>query len=246
MALSNWATSLSRLGIELDALSLGPAALGHELDRWRAGEVSQATLESIVEDSPAIQVSRANVDQAKVALDQAKLNLSYTEIRAPFDGLVTKRTVNPGDYVSPGQNLLVVQSLEDVWVDANFKETQLHYLTIGMPVDVHVDAYPDRVFSARVAGFSPATGARLSILPPENATGNFVKVVQRLPVRIEFERPPSAETPLFVGLSVEPRVFFKAPPRGPHAGERLRLPQPRRPADWRQEVLAARARGVLQ
>ncbi len=97
-----------------------------------------------------------------------------------------------------------------------------------MPVDVYVDAYPDKVFPARVAGFSPATGARLSILPPENATGNFVKVVQRLPVRIEFNDTLSTETPLFVGLSAEPVVHFRAQPYGPYAGQRLKLPKQER------------------
>jgi membrane fusion protein (multidrug efflux system) len=225
VALSNWATSLIRIGVPLNVLGQSAEAVRQQLDEWMARQISGKTLDAIVENAPAVQVALAKVRQAEAALAAAELNLGYTEIRAPFDGFVTKRSVNPGDYVSAGQNLLAVQSLRDVWVDANFKETEIHRLRIGLPVDVYVDAYPGRVFAARVAGFSPATGSRLSLLPPENATGNFVKVVQRLPVRIEFEEPPPVETPLFVGLSVEPEVHFKAQPRGPHAGERLRLPR---------------------
>jgi membrane fusion protein (multidrug efflux system) len=225
VALSNWAMSLIQIGVPLNVVGLSSEALRAQLDQWLAGQMSAETLARLVENAPSVQVARAKVRAGQAAVDKARLDLSYTEIRAPFDGFVSRRSVNPGDYVSPGQNLLAVQSLTDVWVDANFKETQLVDLRIGMPVDVYVDAYPGKVFSAHVAGFSAATGSRLSLLPPENATGNFVKVVQRLPVRIEFEEPPPLDTPLFVGLSVEPQVHFKAPPRGAHAGQRLRLPQ---------------------
>jgi membrane fusion protein, multidrug efflux system len=225
-AMSNWATSLVRIGVPLDVVGLDSEALGKELERWRTAPMKREAAEKIVAGAPSVRVAEAKVRQARAALDTAELNLTYTEIPAPFDGFVTKRTVNPGDYVTIGQNLLAVQSLHDVWVDANFKETQVQDLRIGMPVNVSVDAYPEKVFAGRVAGFSPATGAALSLLPPENATGNFVKVVQRLPVRIELDEAPPGDTPLFVGLSVEPYVNFKAEPRGPHAGERLKLPEP--------------------
>ncbi len=226
VALSNWATSLAAIGVPLSVAGLSPEEVRKKLEDWLASKISPAAAKTLVEDAPAVQVARAKVRQAQVALELARLNLSYTEIKAPFDGFVTKRTVNAGDYATIGQNLLAVQSLQDVWVDANFKETQLADLAIGMPVDIFVDAYPGKVFTGRVAGFSPATGARLSLLPPENATGNFVKIVQRLPVRIEFDGPLPTETPLFVGLSVVPEVRFRAKPFGPHAGERLRLPAP--------------------
>jgi membrane fusion protein (multidrug efflux system) len=225
-ALSNWATSLIQIGVPLDSNGRGPEALSKQWNHWWASRISAKTLGSVVDGAPSVQVARAKVRQAESALDTAQLDLGYTEIKTPFDGFVSKRTVNPGDYVAPGQNLLVVQSLRDVWVDANFKETQLKNLRIGMPADIYVDAYPGKVYSGRVAGFSPATGARLSLLPPENATGNFVKVVQRLRVRIELDGPPPIDTPLFVGLSAQPYVRFKAEPRGAHAGERLRLPTP--------------------
>ncbi len=225
-ALSTWATSLVKVGAPVDVLGKTDEALRTEMDRWLAVHISAKATDALVDSAPAILVMQARLRRAEADLAMAQLNLTYTEIKAPFDGFVTKRTVNPGDYVTPGQNLLALQSLRDVWVDANFKETQLHNLLIGMPVRIYADAYPGVVFAGRVAGFSPATGSRLSLLPPENATGNFVKVVQRLPVRIEFDQPPPTETPLFVGLSVEPHVHFKATPHGPHAGQRLRLPQP--------------------
>jgi membrane fusion protein (multidrug efflux system) len=138
--------------------------------------------------------------------------------------------VNPGNQVQPGQTLLSVRP-DYVWVDANYKETQLRYIRIGMPVDLHVDAYPKRVFKGRVVGFSPGTGLAGALLPPENATGNYVKVTQRLPVRIELAEPNPRDTPLFVGLSVVPRVRFKERPTGPGAGERLHAPGRPAPPD---------------
>lgn len=225
-ALFKWATSLAQIGVSLDFHGVNAESLGKLLDRWVGHGAETKAIDAVVQRAPAVQVAAAKVSQARAALETAELNLGYTEIKAPFDGFVTKRTVNPGDYATVGQNLLAVQSLRDVWVDANFKETALNDLRIGMPVDIYVDAYPGKVFSGRVAGFSPATGSRLALLPPENATGNFVKVVQRLPVRIVFNRPLPTETPLFVGLSVEPEVRWKAAPSGPHAGQRLRLPSP--------------------
>ena len=132
--------------------------------------------------------------------------------------------MNTGNRVQVAQALLAIHSLDDVWIDANFKEAQLHKLRIGQPVDISVDAYPDRVFHGRVAGFSSGTGAAMSLLPPENATGNFVKVVQRLPVRIELTEPVPADTPLFIGLSVVPDVDVAAKPTGADSGGLLRGP----------------------
>ena len=149
------------------------------------------------------------------------MNVGYTEIRAAISGYVSNRAVNKGNQVQVGQMLMAIRPLQEVWIDANFKETQLGKLRIGHPVDIYVDAYPGRVFRGRVAGFNAGTGAAMSLLPPQNATGNFVKVVQRLPVRIELTEPPPKETPLFVGLSVVPEVDFSATPTGESAGERL-------------------------
>ena len=142
------------------------------------------------------------------------------------------RTVRsiPGNRVEPGQTLVSIRPTY-VWVDANYKETQIHHIRIGMPVDLHVDAYPARGFPGRVAGFSPGTGLSQSLLPPENATGNYVKVTQRLPVRIELTEPNPDDTPLFAGLSVVPHVRIKEQPTGPGAGERLHTYGKLRPAD---------------
>lgn len=164
------------------------------------------------------------VVQARKELEAAQLQLSYTTLRAPIDGLVGNRSVNVGNHVQVGQTLLQIRPLQDaqqVWVDANFKETQLQDLVIGLPVDLYVDAYPNHPFHGRVAGLSSGTGAALSVLPPENATGNFVKVVQRIPVRVELTEPIPDDAPLRIGLSVQAEVDIKAAATGPEAGQRL-------------------------
>ncbi len=117
---------------------------------------------------------------------------------------------------------MAIRSFEEVWIDCNFKETQLESIRIGHPVDIELDAYPDRVFHGRVSGFSPGTGAATALLPAQNATGNFVKVVQRLPVRVDLIGGNPPDTPLFIGLSAMPRVRIYERPEGPNAGQRLR------------------------
>ena len=133
------------------------------------------------------QVAGANIKSRQADIDNAELLLSYTVITAPTDGRVSKINAQLGQYLQAGQTLFSIISASEPWVVANFKETQLTRIKVGQKVKVHVDAYPDHVFDATVASFSPATGARFALLPPDNASGNFVKVVQRLPVRIEFK-----------------------------------------------------------
>jgi membrane fusion protein (multidrug efflux system) len=133
-----------------------------------------------------INVADATIKQKQVDVDAAKLNLSYTVITAPQDGLVSKVNVQPGQYVQAGQALFNIVHSDDVWVVANFKETQLDKMKTGQKVVVKVDAYPGHKFQATLASFSPATGSTFALLPPDNASGNFVKVVQRLPVKIVF------------------------------------------------------------
>jgi membrane fusion protein, multidrug efflux system len=147
----------------------------------------------------------AELEQAQSQLHQADLQLSYTKIFAPFDGHVTKKSIEPGNYVQPGQTLFSLVPL-DVWVVANFKETQLKQMKIGQPVSVKVDALPGREFRAHVESFQVGTGSRFTLLPPENATGNYVKVVQRVPVKIVFDEPAAALDRLWAGESVEPKV----------------------------------------
>ena len=132
-------------------------------------------------------VVNATIKARQADIDNAKLNLSYTIITAPTDGHVSKVNAQLGQYLQSGQSLFSIIANSQPWVVANFKETQLTKMKLGQEVKVHIDAYPDHVFEAKVASFSPATGARFALLPPDNASGNFVKVVQRLPVRIEFK-----------------------------------------------------------
>jgi membrane fusion protein (multidrug efflux system) len=176
----------------------------------------------IIANAPAIKQAEAKLLQARSNLDQAKLNLRYCDIVSDIDGVVTSRNVNPGNYVQVGQNLMAVRSLTEIWIDCNFKETQLAYLRIGQRVRCEVDMYGSRrEYMGRITGFTMGTGETLALLPPQNATGNFVKIVQRLPVRVELTNyDPDKET-LFVGLSVEPYVYYKEEPKGPNAGKFL-------------------------
>jgi len=146
------------------------------------------------------------VQQAQAALDRARLNLSYTVIVAPEDGTVTKvEQVQVGDYVTTAQPLFALISASRVWIEANFKETELTHMRPGQEATIAIDTYPDREFSARVESLSPGTGSAFSLLPPENATGNWVKVVQRLPVRLNLDHLPE-DTPLHAGMSADVEV----------------------------------------
>jgi membrane fusion protein (multidrug efflux system) len=153
--------------------------------------------------------AEARVRQAKAALAQAQLNLEFTVRQAPTDGILSKKAVEVGQIVQPGQPLMAIVSLDEVWVTANFKETQLREMAPGQPVTIEVDAFRDRSYSGTVESIAPATGARFSLLPPENATGNYVKVVQRIPVTITFDEGQDAEHLLRPGMSVVPTVHVR-------------------------------------
>jgi len=168
--------------------------------------------------------AEAEEKQREAQLRQAQLQLSYTKIFAPFDGRVTKKSVEPGNYVQPGQTLFSLVP-PNVWVIANFKETQLKKMKVGQPVSVRVDAVPGRDFNAHVESFQVGTGSRFTLLPPENATGNFVKVVQRVPVKIVFDGPSANLGRLWAGESVEPRVNLRA-----NSAERGQRAEPLPPA----------------
>jgi membrane fusion protein (multidrug efflux system) len=154
--------------------------------------------------------AEAQVKEAQAQLDQAKLNLSYTRIVAPVAGIITRKSVEINQNVAQGQNLLTLVSLEGLWVTANFKETQLRHMTAGQAVDIEVDA-TGKTYSGKVTQIGGATGSVLSLFPPENATGNYVKVVQRVPVRVDFTDLEKEDTHhlLRPGLSVEPKVRVK-------------------------------------
>jgi len=193
----------------------------------KQGDIDR-TFAQLAAKAPAVKQAEAKLEFAKRELAQAELNLRFCDIVAKIDGVVTRRNVNPGDYVQVGQNLMAIRSLREIWVDANFKETQLQYLRIGQPVDLYVDMYGGRhVFKGRVSGFTMGTGSTLALLPAQNATGNFVKVVQRLPVRIDLEGYDPDKDTLFIGTSVVPYVYINKPPTGPDAGKFLQtyLPQ---------------------
>ena len=179
----------------------------------------------VIKNAPQIQQSKAGVLSAQRNLDQANLDLSYCTVVAEIDGLVTRRNVNPGNNVQVGQSLMAIRSLKDIWVDANFKETQLRDLRIGQHVDLELDMYGGKhAFEGRISGFTMGTGSTLALLPAQNATGNFVKVVQRLPVRIDLINYDPDKLPLFVGLSVEPTVDLRGAPTGANAGQFLQAP----------------------
>jgi membrane fusion protein, multidrug efflux system len=155
----------------------------------------------------------AQVKQGQADLDQAKLNLGYTTIRAPLDGVISRKNAEPGMQVSPGQQITALVPLDDVWVTANFKETQLKKMRVGQHVDIEVDTYgSSRKYNSHIDSIAPASGAKFSLLPPENATGNYVKVVQRVPVKIVLEPGENRDHRLLPGMSVTPTVLLNTGP----------------------------------
>jgi membrane fusion protein (multidrug efflux system) len=215
--------SAAQLGVA-HSFDQGPKAM---LDQfYKLGDVD-TTFDRYAANAPAVVQAQAKLEVAERDLAQAELNLRYTDIVAEIDGVVTRRNVNPGNYVQVGQNLMAVRSLNEIWVDANFKETQLRDLRIGVPVDLHVDMYGGKhIFKGRISGFTEGTGSSLALLPPENATGNFIKVVQRLPVRIDLVDYDADQAPLFIGTSVVPYVHINQAPTGPDAGKFLQTYMP--------------------
>jgi membrane fusion protein (multidrug efflux system) len=221
-ALADLLESAAPLGIYPTSYDLSPKATIEEFYKRDPEGNLDRIYAKLIRDAPLIKQARAKVLQAQRDLAQAELNLRYCDVFAEIDGVVTRRNVNPGNNVQAGQALMVVRSLTEIWIDANFKETQLANLRIGQRVELDVDMYGSRhMFPARITGFTMGTGSTLSLLPAQNATGNFIKVVQRLPVRIELTDYDPDKQPLFTGLSVIPYVFFKDPATGPDAGKLL-------------------------
>ena len=181
-----------------------------EEQKKQANNQTNAVREQSKAVSTQIDVAATVIQQKQADLDAAKLNLSYTVITAVSDGLVSKVNVQPGQFVQAGQSLFSVVHSDEKWVVANFKETQIDKMVEGQRVSIHVDAFPGHDFEAKLASFSPATGSTFSLLPPDNATGNFVKVVQRLPVRIEFaDKNDSLVRKLRPGMNVQVDVHIK-------------------------------------
>jgi membrane fusion protein, multidrug efflux system len=203
---------LTRLG----SLAMSRQQLDNDTATARsAGATLAAAQQKVVAAEAQLGLNRTQVTTAEAGLrsaaaqtEQARLNLSYTDLGASVAGHIASRSVAIGDYVQVGQNLMALVP-DDVWVTANFKETELAHMRPGQPVDIYVDAYPGMVFHGRVQSFQAGSGAAFSLLPPENATGNYVKVVQRVPVKIVFDHPPGARWLLGPGMSVEPYVRIR-------------------------------------
>jgi membrane fusion protein (multidrug efflux system) len=195
---------------EQAAVDAVKVALERETQAQAGLKYAQTGPEQVAAQSARAKQAQAQVQEAQAKLDQAKLNLSYTKIVAPAAGIITRKSVEINQNVAPGQNLLMLVSLEGIWVTANFKETQLRHMAAGQPVEIEVDS-TGKTYHGKVTQIGGATGSVLSLFPPENATGNYVKVVQRVPVRVDFtdlaNEDPNHE--LRPGLSVEPSVRVK-------------------------------------
>jgi membrane fusion protein (multidrug efflux system) len=195
-------------GIHVAESRLVQARAGEQ--QARAGlESAQTAPEQIAVTRARASSAEARVQQAKATLQQAELNLQHTVIKAPTKGTVSRKTAEIGQIVQPGQPLMALIALDAVWVTANFKETQLREVRPGQSVTIKVDAYGGREYTGKVESIAAATGARFSLLPPENATGNYVKVVQRVPVKIVLTGGQDPEYPLRPGMSVTPTVMTK-------------------------------------
>ena len=221
-ALGELMEGAAQLGVSASSYDLTPKQVIAEFYKRDPGGDIDKIYANIIKTAPGLKQAEAGLQKAQRDLDEARLSLRYCTIVAEIDGIVTRRNVNPGNNVQVGQSLMALRSLRDIWVDANFKETQLRDLRIGQPVDLEVDMYGGKHrFEGRISGFTNGTGSTLALLPPQNATGNFVKVVQRLPVRIDLVDYDPDKVPLFVGLSVTPSVDIHGKPTGPNAGKFL-------------------------
>ncbi|MGF1700250.1 HlyD family secretion protein [Photobacterium makurazakiensis] len=185
---------------ELDSMISHMKVTQAQLDEAIASQ--QAETDQLAVIASQITQAKASVTEAEAQLEQADLNVSYTNIYAPVDGIVGKRSLRVGLYIQPGMPLMSLVPTSDVWIEANFKETQLGGIHQGQKVDVELDAFPGQTLEGVVDSFSPATGAKFALLPPENATGNFTKIVQRVPVKITLTVPEAIEGRLIPGLSV--------------------------------------------
>ena len=218
----------SQLGVVPSSYALTPKQMLDEFYRRDpAGDLDRIYAE-VIKNAPSLKQAQTNLLQAQRDLDQANLNLRYCTVVAEIDGVISRRNVNPGNNLQVGQNVMAINSLRDIWIDVNFKETQLRNLRIGQHVDLELDMYGGKhTFEGRISGFTYGTGSTLALLPPQNATGNFVKVVQRLPVRVDVLNYDPDKLPLFAGLSVTPTVDLTVEPTGPNAGQYLQqLSQP--------------------
>jgi membrane fusion protein (multidrug efflux system) len=224
-ALADLLQSAAQLGIVPSSYNHTPKETLDEFYRRDPSGDLDRIYAAVIQNAPSLKQAQTNLAEAQRDLDKAKLDLRYCKVVAEIDGVITRRNVNPGNNVQVGQSLMAIRSLRDIWIDANFKETQLRRLRIGQRVDLEADMYGGKHrFEGRISGFTFGTGSTLALLPAQNATGNFVKVVQRLPVRIDLINYDPDKQPLFVGLSVTPTVDLRTAPTGPNAGKFLQEP----------------------
>ena len=199
------AADVSRAGVEAARKRVEQRVAKVQQAQSRFGEARANAPRQLVAREAGVSVRQANLELAQAQLRQAQLNLGYAKVTAPVAGIIGKRSVNVGDRVQPGQQLMSLTQNGELWVTANFRETQVERMKPGQAVSVHVDAL-DRDYDGSVESFAGATGSRFSLLPPENATGNYVKVVQRLPVRIGLKPGQPDMERLRPGMSAEPKV----------------------------------------
>lgn len=223
-ALQNAQASVSAAGANASAAAATERKLSADLRRNRSlrqqDVLSQAEFDAVKAgaESSSAQLAAASSQHSAAAaqvkfkeaeLRNAKLQLSYTTITAPASGHVAKKSVQPGQYVAPGQQLIALVGSNELWIVANFKETQLDKIAPGLPVTIKVDAYPGKEFKGKVESLSSGTGAQFALLPPDNASGNFVKVTQRIPVKIIFTEKPDKSRPLSAGMNVVVEIKVK-------------------------------------
>jgi len=198
----------AELGIRVAESRLAQAGVGRQ--QASAGlKTAQTGPEQVTASRARADAADAKVRQNKAMVKQAELNLEYATVKAPVKGIVSRKSVETGQVIQPGQPLMTIIPLDRVWVTANFKETQLANMRPGQRVKIEVDAYDGREFSGKVESLAAATGSRFSLLPPDNATGNYVKVVQRVPVRILLDEGQDPEQLLRPGMSVVPTVYTR-------------------------------------
>jgi membrane fusion protein (multidrug efflux system) len=194
----------------LTAYDVSAAQVKASKDLLKQAEVALETQRAVVKQAEAAKVTQVSVVKQKEAvLDTAKLNFGYTRIYASTEGYITKKSVEVGNEIQPGQPLMAVVPLNDIYVTANYKETQLEKVRPGQKVDISVDTYPGKVFKGKVDSIMAGTGSVFSLFPPENATGNYVKVVQRIPVKIVFDQNTDPHHVLRMGMSVVPTVLIR-------------------------------------
>lgn len=197
----------SQRNIDSAAAQLRSAEAQLQSAKAQVEVASQVTLQIRLQEAN-VEARRQQVQQAQAQLENAELNLSYTQVRAPYEGFVTKRNVQLGTLVQAGSSLFSLVS-PDIWITANFKESQLEYMNPGDKVAISIDAWPDMALEGHVDSIQMGSGSRFSTFPAENATGNFVKIVQRVPVKIVIDKGLDPNRPLPLGLSVEPKVTVK-------------------------------------